>query len=155
MFANRTPALFAPWPTAIPANNGVSILFATHHRVNGAIVYDARTLLKGYHGKVPDVIDITFHRHNKASAANGIRAYAYDDSDSTPTWRETDMKNAAGVAQLGAVQVPALVAPAEFRITLNVGHLKGVAIEYTAGADNPEEWNGTIRVAYGVLTVTR
>lgn len=142
------------WP-AVPANNGTIVLFATHDRLAGGsgTLFRGMSGVRGLHFSKIDGFEIVFLRHNKASAANGIRLYAYDDGGA---WRETDLKDDLGVATLGAVQVGALSSGAEFRLLLDVArYRKGWACEYTAGADNPENWNGVLTLHHGVEGLLR
>jgi hypothetical protein len=145
---------FAAWP-AIPANNATIVLFTTHDRVPTGGTDPVKPSIQNVHPHSLDAVTVTFHRHNKASAANGLRAYVLDN---TGTWRETDLKDDSGAATIGsgaAIQVPILAAPAEHREKFVTSGYLGFALEYTAGADNPEEWNGTICAEYGMTAVQR
>lgn len=146
----------ATWPT-VPANNGTIVLFATHDRLAGGSgdlfpgMFGGG--VRGLHWQKIDACEIVFARHNKASAANGIRAYQMDDVGS---WRETDIKDDTQTATLGAIQVAALSSGAEARYLIDVArYTRGWALEYTAGADNPENWNGTITLHFGVESLLR
>jgi hypothetical protein len=139
----------AAWP-AVPANGATVVLFTTHDRLTGGAGALVRPSLPAYDRQVPEMVELTLHRHNKAGAANGLKAYALDD---TGTWRETDMKDDADAATMPKT-VPALVAPAEWHEKFVTGHLRGFCLEYTAGADNPEEWNGTVAARFGQGSVT-
>lgn len=146
-----------PWPTTIPANNATIVLFTTHLRQVGGSGEFFQPSLKGVLGSSGRLnsIEVTFHRHNKASAANGLRLYALDDTD---TWRETDLKDNNDLPTIGSAapkQVPILSAGQEYRIGIDVSRYRGVALEYTAGADNPEEWNGTIFAWLSVAALQR
>lgn len=141
------------WPV-VPANGVTIVMFATHDRLaggSGALYHGMRGTLPGRLPFTPNdivMMHMTFLRHNKASAANGVRAYARDD---VGEWRETDLGDNANppVSQIGTaapIQIPILGAGVSRRMSFPVSHLSGFAIEYTAGADNPEEWNGVIKL---------
>lgn len=145
---------YIPWPAA-PGNAATIVLFATHDRAAGG----SGAIYRGKGGAPTatqaDVIEIAWHRNNQASAANGVRVYALDD---TGAWRETDLRDDADAPTIGAAApqaVPLLAATQERRLTLVVSHLRGFAVEYTAGATGPTNWNGTITLRHGVLTVAR
>lgn len=145
---------FAPWPTTIPANSATIVLFTTHPRVPAGGTDPVQPTLKSIDRQV-DLITVTWLLHNKASAANGLRIYARDNNG---TWQETDIKSETNVATIGAaapVQIPALSAGQEWRETIVVSHLNGFAVEYTAGADNPEQWAGLIALDLGAMVVQR
>lgn len=154
MPANAQTKYMAPWPT-VPGNNSTVILFTTHERDPGGGQSIVQPSLAGISGQQVDAIEVVFHRHNKASAANGLRLYAVDD---TGAWRETDLKNDLDAPTIGSAaprQVPVLSAGQEYRIFLDVSRYRGVRLEYTAGADNPEEWNGTIWAHIGVTAMAK
>lgn len=146
--------IYAPWP-AVPANGATILLFAWGPvaRVTGTSSFtptDPNTK-----NRQVDAVTITWQRHNKASAANGLRCYALGDDN---VFYETDLKNDSNASTIGAsapIQIPALAADQEWRETLIVSHLKGGAIEYTAGPDNPENWNGTIAVDISGIVLVR
>lgn len=140
---------FAPWP-AVPANGATVILFTTHPRVPGGGAGSPQAPTLSMNRAIIDAVTITWQRHNKAGAANGLKFYVLDNTD---TWRESDVKDNSDAATMPKT-VPALAAGAEWRETFVTGYYRGFCIEYTAGADNPEEWNGTIAVDYGQQTVT-
>lgn len=143
---------YAPWPT-VPANNETIVLFTTHSRAPGGSGAPVQPSVPEVMPQRISTVTITFLRHNKASAANGLRVYARDD---TGTWRETDLPNDSGNPTVGAaaaIQVAALTPPATQRETFVVSSLNGVAIEYTAGADNPENWNGIIAIEADAMAV--
>lgn len=145
----------APWP-AVPGNNATIVMFATHRRQAGGsgAWYEPPPSIRS----PADIkaVTITWLRHNKASAANGLRVYGIDD---TGAYQETDLQTDAGASTIGTaspVQIPVLAAGREHRETLIVSHLRnGFAIEYTAGPDNPEEWNGVIAIDYNNQVITR
>lgn len=144
---------YAPWPAA-PGNNATIILFATHPRQPGGSGDIVAPKDAPAPGQV-DAITITWLRNDQASAANGVRVYGYDNTD---TWREVDLKNSLNIATIGSaapVQVPILAAGQEYRVTLVVSHLRGVAVEYTAGGTGPTAWNGAIAVDIGAQVVAR
>lgn len=142
--------ILVPWRTTIPANNGTVVLFTTHDKTVSSVLYRG---MQSSSGPIPVdprtiyAVHVTFLAHNKASAANGVRVYARK-SDST--WTETDLNDganppAATIGTAATYQVPALSTGRTTHLTLVVGHLiYGFAIEYTAGADNPESWDGLI-----------
>lgn len=146
--------IYPPWPAA-PGNNATILLYAWGPvaRTTGSSVYtptDPNTK-----NRVIDLVTITWLRNDQASAANGVRVYGLDD---TGTFREVDLKNNFNAATIGSgapVAVPALSAGQEYRVSLNVAHLKGGAIEYTAGATGPTNWNGCVAVDYGALVAVR
>jgi hypothetical protein len=145
-----------PWPT-VPANNGTIVLFATHDRLAGGSGTKFRAMA-GARGIAPtdiDAFEVVWHSHNKASAANGLRLYVIDDQGA---WVESDLKNDSGTASIGsgaAIQVAALSAPAEARYLLDIARYRGFAVEYTAGADNPENWTGTMTLHLNRAVVQR
>jgi hypothetical protein len=139
----------AAWP-AVPANNATVVLFTTHDRLTGGAGALVRASLPTYDRQAPEMVELTFHRHNKASATSGLKSYALDD---TGAWRETDMKDDDDAATMPKT-VPILAAGAEWREKFVTGHLRGFCLEYTAGADNPEEWNGTVAARFGQSVVT-
>jgi len=144
----------APWP-AVPANNGTVVMFTTHQRLTGGSgTLVQSTLSTGGTGGVDPkriyAVTITWLRHNKASAADGLKIYARDDTD---TYRETDLGDDSyptptplfGTA--APFQIPALSSGTSKRVRLVVAHLvNGFCVEYVAGPDNPEQWNGVISV---------
>lgn len=102
-----------------------------------------------------NAVELVWHRNDQASAANGIRVYALDD---TNTWRETDVKDDSGAATIGSAApqaVAALSAGQERRLLIDVARYRGVAIEYTAGPTGPTQWNGTITVHLGAEAISR
>jgi hypothetical protein len=141
-----------PWPAA-PALNETIVLFTTHPKAPTG----------GTNKVLPppcippsrlSAVEIVWQRNNQASAANGIRVYTLDDTD---TWRETDIKDNSNNATVGAgapQAVPALVAPAEWRTLIDAARYRGIAVEYTAGAA-PTQWNGTITLHLGAEAVIR
>lgn len=143
---------------AIPANNATIVLFATHPKTpSGGTLYQPPSgitaLIKNH---FLDAITAWWAQHNKASAANGLRVWATDDGGTN--WFETDLKDDNGVPSVGSaapVQVPALASGQECRETFIVSHLRGVALEYTAGADNPENWDGGIVLDLEEQTIGR
>lgn len=151
---------------AIPANSATTVLFTTRPKIpsGGAVAYPALQGFEGLNHRI-DAVTVVFLGHNKASAANGLRVYGWDTAgDVDPitnaqgTFRETDLKDDNGVPSCGSaapIQVPILSAGQEFRRTFVVGHLSGVAIEYTAGADNPETWAGYVVVDVACEAVVR
>lgn len=143
---------FVPWPAA-PGNGATIVMFATHTRFAGGsgAIYKPLTSVAGR--RQLEAVTLTWLRNDQASAANGLRVYGLDDTD---TWREVDLKTDAGAASIGSaapVQVAALIAGQEQRETLIVKHLKGVAVEYTAGATGPTAWNGCIALDWGAAVV--
>lgn len=151
---------FVSNPSAAPGNDETVVLFATHPRKpggSGAAVMSSYT--RG-HGTdpvniCPDAIEhvrVTWVKHDKASAANGLRAYQTDDGGAT--WHETDMKNAANVASIGAaapIQIPVLSAGQVWAEDFDVGRYRGFAIEETAGATGPTPvtgWKYIVAVEY-------
>lgn len=156
---------FLPLP-AIPANNATVVLFCTRPKTpsGGTRTAPALGSIDNFAHRI-DAVTVVFLQHNKASAANGLRAYGWDaPGDDDPNtgaqgvWRETDLKDDNGVPSCGSaapIQVPALAAGQEFRRTFIVGHLFDKAIEYTAGADNPENWAGYIVLDVGAAAVVK
>jgi hypothetical protein len=136
------------WPT-VPANNATVVLFTTHDRQPGGAGTIVPPSLPSYERVVPESVDVTWHRHNKVSALDGLKTYALDD---TGTWRETDMKDDTDAPTMPKT-VPALAAGDEWHEKFITGHLRGFCVEYTAAADNPEEWNGTVAARYGQASV--
>ena len=148
--------IYATWP-ARPTANGQSIILVSNadKTANGAVSPTPSTTTAL--GDV-DLIDITFHDIDQASAANGLRAYASPDGGTT--WYETDLKSDNDAATVGSAQpsqVPALTSVQEWRETFVVSHLKCWAIEFTAGATPPgaSHWAGTIALHRGVVSVRR
>lgn len=151
---------------AIPANNATTVLFCTRPKIpsGGAVAFPVARDFDALNHRI-DAVTVVFLGHNKASAANGLRVYGWDaPGDLNPltgasgAWAETDLKDDNGVPSCGAaapIQVPILAAGQEFRRTFFVGHLSAVAIEYTAGADNPETWLGYVVVDVGAVSVVR
>jgi hypothetical protein len=130
-----------------PGNGATVILFSTYRKQAGgsgaylqpstfvrACSQEALTVAPG----AIEQVRVAFHKHDKASAANGLRAYVLDPQGS---WVETDLKDpTSGSATIGAnatVQVPALTAPQEFVKTFSLAGYIGFALEYTAGAAGP------------------
>jgi hypothetical protein len=158
-----TRAFVANVPAA-PGNNATVVLFSTHPRKpggSGTAVQSTFATGKGTAAVVinPDAIeelDLTYHLHDHASAANGLRAY--ETTDGGTTWTETDMKGyVAGVANqpsIGAgapIQVPALSAGQEWAETFHIGRYRGFALEHTAGATGPTPgtgWSVSVAVKY-------
>lgn len=149
--ASQPTKVRAPWRTTIPANNATRVLFNTHDKIVSSVLYRGMEASGG--GTIPAdpatiyAVHITFLKHNKASAANGIRVYARATDG---TWIETDLNDGANppnatIGTAATYQIPALASGRTTHLTLIVGHLiNGFAIEYTAGADNPETWDGLI-----------
>ena len=141
-----------PWPVA-PALNETIILFTTHPKVATgatAMTQPSRSLPVNS----VNAVECVWHRNNQASAANGIRVYALDDTD---TWRETDVKDDNGNATIGSAALQAvgiLAAGAERRILIDISRYRGAAIEYT-GATPPTQWNGTIFAHLGIEALIR
>jgi hypothetical protein len=141
----------APWRTTIPADGATRVLFNTHDKTVGGVLFRGMEAIVG--GTIPVdtrtiyAVHITFLAHNKASAANGIRVYARMTNG---TWTETDLNDGlnppnATIGTAATYQIPALAAGRTTHLTLVVSHLiNGFAVEYTAGADNPESWDGLI-----------
>lgn len=141
----------AAWRTTIPGDNATRVLFNTHDKIVSSVLYRGMEASGG--GTIPAdpatiyAVHITFLKHNKASAANGVRVYARATDG---TWIETDLNDGlnppnATIGTAATYQIPALAAGRTTHLTLIVGHLiNGFAIEYTAGADNPETWDGLI-----------
>lgn len=144
----------AAWPT-VPANDATIVLFATHDRKAGGsgALFQGMSGVRGLAPSKIDAIEVVFHTHNKASHANGIRLFARDDQGA---WQATDLKGSTGTATLGAIQVPALSGIQEYRILLDVARYpRGWALEYVAGADNPENWTGTITLHAEIASLVR
>lgn len=151
----------ANWP-AVPANSTTIIMFATHTKIptGGTVAFEGCRgvidLDMGENVATPyaipqnryadiDAIELVWLQHNKAAAANGVRLYARDN---TGAWRETDHPDDLGTPMIGPtapITVGALAAGTTRRILIDVSrYIYGWAIEYTAGADNPENWSGAI-----------
>lgn len=145
--------IYAPWPAA-PGNGATIILACSADKVatGGTGITKAVNLPRG---SMVDAIEITWHRNDQASAANGIRVYALDD---TNTWREADVKDDNGAATIGSAApqaVGVLSTGQERRILIDVSRYRAAAIEYTAGATGPTAWNGTIIIHLGAGAVQR
>jgi hypothetical protein len=140
---------------AAPGNNATCVLFATHPRKPGGSGSAVVSTFESGTGTEPidvnpdaiEEVEVTFHAHDKASAANGLRAYVTVDGGTT--WNETDMKGyvagAANQPSIGAaapIQIPALSAGQEWVETFDAGRYRGFAIEYTAGATGPTPVTG-------------
>lgn len=149
---------------AAPGNGATVVLFATHPRKpggSGTAVTSAFTTADGNEVvKIrPDSIEeleLTYHLHNQASAANGLRAY--QTLDGGVTWTETDMKgdvagspNQPSIGAAAPIQVPALSAGQEWSETFVIGRYRGFALEHTAGATGPTAvtgWSVSVAVKY-------
>ncbi len=132
---------FSTWPAA-PGNAATIVLFSTQ-----------RLASKG--GLEIAAVEFTWHRNDQASAANGLRCYALDD---TNTWRETDLKDDFNLPTIGSaapLTIPALATGQEWREKFVVAHLRGFSFEYTAGAVGPSAWNGSIAIHRSALAVQR
>lgn len=140
---------FVALPT-LPANNATVTLFSNFPKLSEAasVVRDeigaAVNLLPdgpAYPRIYIDEVSFVFNQHANASAANGLRFYSSNNQG--VTWYESDMKSAAGAAQIGSgagggVQIPALTPPAEYVKTFTgLGKYQGVRFTYTAGATAP------------------
>lgn len=145
---------------AAPGNGATVVLFTSYPRAAGGsgAVAPASTFVRGDGNQEvkidPDAIEtvtVTWHKHDKASAANGLRAYKLD---SEKAWVESDMKdelNVAGIGSAAPVQVPALSAGQEWREIFHVEADRSFCLEYTAGATGPTAdtgWDLTIAVIY-------
>ena len=146
---------FVANPPAAPSSGATCVLFSTHPRKpggSGTAVVSTFATGKGTQPVVinPDAIeelDLTFHLHDHASAANGLRAV--ETTDGGVTWVETDMKGyVAGVANqpsIGSaapIQVPTLSAGQEWAETFVIGRYRGFALEYVAGSTPPTPGTG-------------
>lgn len=150
---------FVSNPPAAPGNGATVVLFTTHDRATGGSGETVRPpQYERSDGQVvkidPDSIEtvtVTWHKHDQASAANGLRAYKRDSSGA---WVETDMKDQWNAANIGAgapIQIPALSAGQEWSETFEVGSARGFCIEQTAGATGPTAdtgWDISISVTY-------
>jgi hypothetical protein len=141
---------------AAPTTGATCVLFATHPRKPGGSGTAVQSTFSSGKGSLSPVIinpdameelDLTFHLHDHASAANGLRAYV--TTDGGVTWNETDMKGyVSGVKDqpsIGAaatIQVPTLSAGQEWAETFVIGRYRGFALEYTAGATPPTAVTG-------------
>ena len=147
-------AFIANAPTA-PGANATTVLFATHRctlGTGGDVVKS--TFVRGGGTQVVDIdadameeLRVIFGLHDRASAANGLRAYYTNDGGGS--WHETDMKGyVAGVANqpsIGAaapIQVPLLNAGQEWSERFQIGAYRGFALTYTAGAIGPTAVTG-------------
>lgn len=150
-----TDRAFVSNPPAAPGNNATCVLFSTHPRKPGGLGTAVTSTFSTGDGNeviriLPDAIEeveLTYHLHDQASAANGLRAYVTNDGG--VTWLETDLKgDVAGVPNqpsIGAaapIQVPALAAGQEWSETFMIGKYKGFALEHTAGAVGPTAVTG-------------
>ena len=146
---------------AVPTAGQTVVLFATHPRPAGGSGAAVTSAFARANGLQPIVIateaiagiNVTFHLHDHASAANGLRAY--ETIDGGTTWTETDMKGyVAGVANqpsIGSgapIQVPALSAGQEWAEDFVIGRYRGFALEYTAGGTPPTAWSLTVAVKH-------
>jgi hypothetical protein len=145
---------------AAPAANATVVLFATHPctlGTGGASVVS--TFIKATTGEAivlsPDAIEeleAVFGLHDKASVANGVRAYYTNDGGAN--WRETDIKDPDDAATIGSaapIQVPVLSAGQEWAEIFRIGRYRGFAITYTAGSTGPTAvtgWDVAIGVKY-------
>ena len=156
-----TERAFVSSVPSAPANNATAVLFNTHSRKPGGsgTAVPPSTFTRGNGTEVvaiaPDAIKtvrLTYHLHDRASAANGIRVY--QTADGGATWQETDMKDTLNAATIGAaapVQVPVLSAGQEWSEKFEIDGYKGIAIEHIAGATGPTAQTGwllTIAVFY-------
>jgi hypothetical protein len=150
-----TDRAFVSNPPAAPGNGATVVLFSTHPRKpggSGTAVTSAFATADGNEVVQirPDAIEeleLKYYRNDKASAANGLRAY--QTGDGGVTWEETDMKgDVAGVPNqpsIGAaspIQVPVLSAGQEWSETFVIGGYRGFALEHTAGATGPTAGTG-------------
>jgi hypothetical protein len=150
-----TDRAFVSNPPAAPGNGATVVLFATHPRKPGgsgtAVTSTFATGDGNEEIKIkPDAIEeleLTYHLHDQASAANGLRAYATNDGG--VTWTETDMKgdiagvpNQPSIGAAAPIQVPALSSGQEWSETFDVGRYRGFALEHTAGATGPTAGTG-------------
>lgn len=149
---------------AAPAGNATAVLFASHPCTLGTGGASAKsTFVRGDGTQVVQVaadaieeLDLTYHLHDHASAANGLRFY--ETTDGGVTWTESDMKgdvsgvpNQPSIGASAPIQVPALSAGQEWSETFEVGRYRGFAITHTAGTTGPTAgtgWSLTIAVKY-------
>lgn len=153
--------LFFPLP-APGANNATTVIFNTHNKIptGGTVLATVPVPMQMARPADIDAVTVVMLENNKAIAANGIRVYTPNtiEPSEQPTWLETDLKNNAGAATVGAaapVTVGVLAAATEFRRTFVVSHLPGVAIELTEGADNAETRTGWVVVDFKEQTIAR
>ena len=144
---------FAPWPAA-PGNNATIIMFTTHAKVATGGSAQIQQSINQSANRI-NAVELVWLRNDQASAANGIRVYALDD---TGTFREVDVKDDNGNPTIGSAApqaVGVLSAGQERRILIDVSRYAGVAIEYTAGATGPTNWNGSIAVHMSAEAIVR
>ena len=144
-----------PWPAA-PGNGATIILATTHPKVptGGTATIQPSSVLVSTDNYL-NALEFVWLRNDQASAANGVRVYALDD---TGTFREVDVKNYLNAATIGSAapfQVPILSAGQEYHLLIDVSRYRGVAVEYTAGATGPTNWNGTIFAHLSVEALQR
>jgi hypothetical protein len=147
-----------PWPAA--PGNGATIVMAcckVPKLATGAgATVPSTEPVRNLDANDVNAIEIVWLRNDQASAANGVRLYAVDDAG---TYREVDLKsdtNAATIGSAAPVQVPVLSTGQEWREFLDVSrYINGWAVEYTAGATGPTNWNGCIVLHLGAQALVR
>lgn len=145
--------VFAPWPAA-PGNGATIIMFTTHPKIPTGGTSQIQPSVNQMVSRI-NAVELVWLRNDQASAANGIRVYALDD---TSTFREVDVKDDNGLPTVGSAApqaVPVLSTGQERRILIDVSRYQGVAIEYTAGATGPTNWNGSIAVHMSAEAIIR
>jgi hypothetical protein len=159
-----TDRAFVSNPPAAPGNGATVVLFATHPRKPGGSGTAVTSTFATADGNEvvqirPDAIEeleLTYHLHDQASAANGLRAY--QTLDGGVTWAETDMKgdvsgvpNQPSIGAAAPIQIPALSAGQEWTETFVIGKYRGFALEHTAGDTGPTAgtgWSVSVAVKY-------
>ena len=147
---------FVANPAAVPTQAGQTVvLFSTHPRKPGGSGTAVTSTFVRSDGTqavqiAPDSIEqvkLIFTLHDKASAANGLRAYVTYDRGAT--WYETDLKGYVGgvanqpsIGAGAAIQVPVLSAGQEWAEEFDVGAYPGLALEYVTGATAPTATTG-------------
>jgi hypothetical protein len=132
-------------------------MFTTHDKVvtGGTATTQARLQGVSHSGGMLNAVEITWLRNDQASATNGLRVYALDDAD---VFREVDVKNYLNAPTIGSAAtftVTSLSAGQEYHALLDVSRYRGVAVEYTAGATGPTNWNGCIVAHISVAALQR
>lgn len=139
---------------AAPGAGATIVLFSTHGGSPGGVAATPSVFYRAS-GTQPVIVtadaleklELTFHLHDKASAANGLRAY--ETKNGGATWIETDMKgyvmgfpNLPSIGAGAPIQVPVLAAGQEWSEEFDIGRYRGFAVTYTAGAAGPTPVTG-------------